>query len=75
MLMEEKIPQDGEFHHFQLVDQDGNIPFSISVLVHYNQKSARHEANLEPISSNDIIEFHDALRGFDGDYIAALSKK
>lgn len=73
--MEERYTPEGEFHHFQLVDpSDGSVPMSISVLVHYNPKSPRSEA-LEPISPDEVMAFHEALQGFDGNYTAALSKK
>jgi hypothetical protein len=73
--MEDQSIQPGEFHHFQLVDStDGTVPMSISVLVHYNQKSPRNDAS-EPITPDDVVAFHDALQGFDGNYIAAFSKK
>lgn len=74
--MEEKETPEGEFHHFQLVDPDGFVPMSISVLVHYNPRAARNESAADdPISADDIIALHDALQTFDGNYLAALSKK
>ena len=74
--MEESIeaPQ-GEFHHFQLVNQEGDIPLSISVLVHYNQKSSLPMFAQSPIGTDDIIAFHDGLQRFDGDFAKAFTKK
>ena len=72
-MNEQPLPQ-GEFHHFQLVGSDGEIPFSISLLVHFNPK--RSDMLLEPgdpITTNDIIEFHEGLKSFDGDFIKAFS--
>jgi hypothetical protein len=75
--MEEQNAPEGEFHHFQLVDPtDGTVPMSISVLVHYNnQRSSREQTSAEPITLDEVVTFHDALQGFDGNYSAAFSKK
>lgn len=72
--MDELTPQ-GEFHHFQLVSSSGDIPVSISVLVHYNQTNppVGHYTQ-PPISTDDIIRLHDELEAFDGDFIKAFSK-
>ena len=68
-------PQEGEFHHFQLVDPEGRIPVSISVLVHYNQSENTPSGTWQnPIEEDDVIDFHFALKQFDGNYISALSK-
>lgn len=72
---EDELTPQGEFHHFQLVNAEGEIPVSISVLVHYNQKAARQKNQLDPINADDIIDFHDALQEFDGDFIKAFSHK
>ena len=74
--MEENLesPQ-GEFHHFQLVNQEGDIPVSISVLVHYNQKSEGFMYQQAPITADDIIAFHEGLKKFDGDFAKAFTKK
>lgn len=69
---EEPTPQ-GELHHFQLVNADGNVPFSITVLVHYNRPNFI-DAELSPISANDIIDLHEALQTFDGDYKKAFKQ-
>jgi len=70
------MPQ-GEFHHFQLVNSDGEVPVSISVLVHFNTSAQRQELPEEgtPIGANDIISLHDALEKFDGDYIKAFGSR
>ena len=73
--MEELQQPQGEFHHFQLVNQDGEVPVSISVLVHYNQKFSKDDQSSDPITTDDIIEFHEALQGFDGDYMKAFKRK
>jgi hypothetical protein len=65
----------GEFHHFQLVNQEGDIPLSISVLVHYNQRSHASMFGQAPITADDIIAFHEGLKKFDGDFAKAFSKK
>lgn len=70
--MEEFSPQ-GEFHHFQLVSSNGEIPLSISVLVHYNQPQSLYRPSLEPINADDVIQFHEDLQSFDGDFITAFS--
>ena len=75
--MNELIPP-GEFHHFQLVNQFGDVPFSISILVHLNQSSPKTDFDqniLEkgPISSDEVIQLHEELKNFDGDYIRAFS--
>lgn len=72
-MNEETAPQ-GEFHHFQLVNSDGEIPLSISVLVHYNSKNSFPENNGTPITANDIISFHEGFQRFDGDYIKAFNQ-
>lgn len=71
-MNEETLPQ-GEFHHFQLVNSEGDIPLSISVLVHFNRPAmALPEDQRAPIGANDIIDLHEALKEFDGDYIKAF---
>ena len=70
----EDLNIDGEFHHFQLVNANGEIPLSISILVHVNAKSLnQHSAPATPITTNEVLEFHEALRGFNGDFISAFS--
>ena len=74
--MEPKEPQDlpnGEFHHFQLVNGTGEVPLSISLLVHYNRTTGQFTPADTPISAEDVIEFHDALKSFDGNFINAIS--
>lgn len=64
---------DGEFHHFQLVNQDGAIPMSISVLIHVNPKAlGKPSVPATPISANDVIALHEALENFNGDFISAF---
>lgn len=65
---------EGEFHHFQMFDAEGNIPFSVSLLVHYNQKNRRRQREIIPLETNDIISFHDELEGFDGNFIKTFSE-
>ena len=72
--MEETTPQ-GEFHHFQLVNTNGEVPVSISILVHYNPQP-QYIANLskgEPITVDDVLSLHNELEVFDGDFIKAFS--
>ena len=72
-LPEEIGAPDGEFHHFQLVNADGEIPMSISVLIHVNPKAfTKPSVQQSPITSNDVIAFHDALASFNGDFISAF---
>lgn len=67
------IQPPGEFHHFQLVDQNGQIPLSVSVLVHFNRE--RQKAPFQqPISDDDIIHFHFALKAFDGNFAGAFNR-
>ncbi len=74
-MNEQPVPQ-GEFHHFQLVNSDGEIPFSISVLVHFGSKKLEMlPEEGDPISANDIIELHEALKTFDGDFIKAFKAR
>ncbi|MCC2631674.1 MAG: hypothetical protein K0S20_373 [Patescibacteria group bacterium] len=70
-MNEETMPQ-GEFHHFQLVNSEGEVPLSISVLVHYNRKNGFEFVDKTPITANDIIDFHEAFKNFDGDYSKAF---
>jgi hypothetical protein len=74
---EELLPTHGEFHHFQLVNQEGEVPFSISVLVHYNagKESTALDTSRPAISAEEIIEFHDALADFDGDFVKAFAAR
>lgn len=72
--MQELEQPQGEFHHFQLVSANGEIPLSVSVLVHYNQLPPSFETP-EAITSDDIIALHEGLRSFDGDFIKAFSPK
>ncbi len=75
MEQNEQLPE-GEFHHFQLVGQDGEIPLSVSILVHVNPKASRSPLVGEnPITSNDVLALHEALQSFDGDFVTAFSKK
>lgn len=74
--MEDSTTPQGEFHHFQLVDAEGRIPVSISILVHYNnQQSSMKIGSSEPISEEDIINFHYALKEFDGNYTKAFTAR
>jgi len=79
-MEEHKEPQDqpnGEFHHFQLVNSNGDVPLSISVLVHYtgNKLGSQSQAPDSPIGTEEILEFHEALKAFDGNFINAFSKQ
>ena len=71
------MPTNGEFHHFQLVNQDGEVPFSVSVLVHYNagKESLAMDSSRPPISAEEIIAFHNALNEFDGDFVKAFAAR
>lgn len=71
------MPQqpEGEFHHFQLVSQDGEVPLSITLLLHVNRAASGPHQELTPISADDIVAFHDAFRQFDGNFIKAFKKK
>jgi hypothetical protein len=74
--MEPLQQPEGEFHHFQLISPDGDVPISISVLLHVN-RSAFHGSSsdsLMPISAEDVIALHDALRHFDGNFIKAFKR-
>lgn len=74
--MEPLLPAEGEFHHFQLVNSEGEVPLSISLLVHINPKMARALAQTDtsPISTDEVLQLHEALEQFDGDFIQAFSK-
>jgi hypothetical protein len=69
------IQPEGEFHHFQLVSPNGEIPFSVSILVHYNQPKGVTKSPLPPLTVNDVLELHEALDRFDGDFAKAFAKK
>jgi|GEM_PF-5236763 len=72
-LPEESALPEGEFHHFQLVNAEGEIPVSISVLIHLNPKAFGTPLTQHtPITSNDVIALHDALQKFNGDFISAF---
>jgi len=72
----DEVTPTGEFHHFQLVSANGDIPFSISVLVHYNQKGVLPSVDsTDPIPAEEVIQLHEALKNFDGDFINAFSPK
>ena len=66
---------NGEFHHFQLVNASGEVPLSISVMVHYNRNGQQTGREQDPISPEDIMELHEALKKFDGNYITAFSSQ
>lgn len=70
--MEPIKPPEGEFHHFQMIDQEGDIPFSVSVLVHYNDQKAGKKKELSPISPDDVLLLHEGLNRFDGNFIKAF---
>jgi len=72
--MDETNPQ-GVFHHFQLVNAQGEVPLSISVLVHYNDRQLQAAHPLPPIETDDVIRFHNDLQAFDGDFIKAFSAR
>lgn len=72
--MEPQLPAEGEFHHFQLVNSEGEVPLSISLLIHVNPRLTKGVA-ADPISADDVLAFHQALQKFDGDFITAFSKK
>ena len=67
-----EIPTEGFFQHFQLVNNQGEIPVSISVLIHYNKPSAPLRME-EPITSSDVIDLHNALQQFDGNFSSAFN--
>lgn len=72
----EPLQPEGEFHHFQLISPDGQVPLSISVLLHVNRVAAPGSpSDAAPIDSNDVIALHEALRQFDGNFIKAFQKK
>lgn len=71
--MEPQQQPDGEFHHFQLIGPDGQVPLSISVLLHVN-RAPQSLAEATPIETDDVIALHDALRQFDGNFIKAFQK-
>jgi len=73
MNMDEPLPQ-GVFHHFQLVNAQGDVPISISVLVHYNNPRSEAALLLPPLEADDLIQFHNDLSAFDGDFIKAFNK-
>lgn len=69
-----EIPNNGEFHHFQLVDGQGEIPLSISVLIHYNHPELDPKQQIPPLSADDVLELHSALASFDGNYSKAFKQ-
>lgn len=74
----ESLPEEfdgsrGELHHFQLISQDGQIPISVSVLIKVNRPEMAHHAAVTPISTNEVIQLHEELQRFDGDFIAAFN--
>jgi hypothetical protein len=69
-----EIPHDGEFHHFQLVNGQGEIPLSISVLIHYNQPTLDQKQAIPPLNADDVLELHSALSSFDGNYTQAFKQ-
>ncbi len=69
--MDELSPQ-GEFHHFQLFQPSGELPISISILVHAQQPPELPEE--EPLSHEDVLALHWALESFDGDFKRAFAK-
>jgi hypothetical protein len=67
---------EGEFHHFQLIGPDGQVPLSISLLLHVNRAAFSGSSQEQtPIGVNDVLALHDALRSFDGNFIKAFQKK
>lgn len=72
--MEPMQQPEGEFHHFQLISPDGNVPLSITVLLHLPRSSAFFQENAEPLNADDVLALHDALRHFDGNFIKAFQK-
>jgi hypothetical protein len=68
--MEDAYKPDGEFHHFQLAQANADMPFNISVLFHI---SGPKSSDLPPISTNDILAFHQAYQSFDGDFSGAFT--
>jgi hypothetical protein len=72
-LPEDISVPDGEFHHFQLINAEGEIPMSISVLIHLNPKAMGKPAVPQnPITANDVLALHEALETFNGDFISAF---
>ncbi|MBU6389348.1 hypothetical protein KGQ71_02425 [Patescibacteria group bacterium] len=72
--MDEDVKPAGEFHHFQLVNTDGDVRLSISVLVHYSKGEGSFAQEMPPIGDNEIIDLHEALQHFDGDYAKAFNR-
>lgn len=73
--MEPLQQPEGEYHHFQLVSQDGEVPLSITLLLHVHKPAADGaQSDLTPINADDVIALHDALRQFDGNFIKAFKR-
>jgi hypothetical protein len=73
--MEPVQPPEGELHQFHMVSPDGEIPVSITVLVRFGrstQPGLQPNLNREPISADEVLTLHDALRSFDGNFIHAF---
>jgi hypothetical protein len=56
-----RLPFDGEFHHYQLVDPQGNMPVSISVLVHHAGATPSASQGKKPLTIEDALAFHDSI--------------
>jgi hypothetical protein len=67
------IQLEGDFHHFQLINQDGDVPMSISVLVHVNTPA--HAAAAAPaLTADDVLALHNELERYNGDFITAFKR-
>jgi hypothetical protein len=71
---------NSELHHFQMVTPDGQVPVSISILVHVTPPSASpatpHTAvTQQPITPDEVLAFHEALRTFNGDFRTAFTSR
>lgn len=61
-----------EYHHFQFINPiNGEIPFSVTMLVKYNRQESRV---LPPISADELIEFNEVLKNFDGNFKKLFSQ-
>lgn len=56
------------------IDIDGPEIFSIGMITDLTRPDSRKFADLDPITTDDVINIHKGLKAFNGDFVKALGK-
>lgn len=68
---EESPIEDQEVHHLQIIDQYGNVPLTLTIIISRNPnylKDVHSTVRGGRITPKDVINAHLALEEFNGDF-------